>query len=143
MSEKLCACGHTMESRVTGKKIELHTADTGSLWSEFLAADLYICPWCGRMAFFEPEETRQMRFCKVCNGKMTDELRAIIDGEQPELLKSAARKRLEDLEADARWQAEQERKEAEKRKKRKKFFSGLLGKDDDDNKPARNRPPEF
>lgn len=44
MADKLCVCGHVMESRVTGKKIELHTADTGSLWSEFLAADLYICP---------------------------------------------------------------------------------------------------
>ncbi len=143
MSEKLCACGHAMENR-GAQTLEMNGSSLGSnMWTDHVAVDMYVCPWCGRMAFFEPEETRQMRFRKVCNGKTTDELRAIIDGEQPELLKSAARKRLEDLEADARWQAEQERKEAEKRKKRKKFFSGLLGKDDDDDKPARNRPPEF
>ena len=87
MADKLCVCGHVMESRVTGKKIELHTADTGSLWSEFLAADLYICPWCGRMAFFEPEEARALRFRRACENKTIDQLRAIVDGEQPELLK--------------------------------------------------------
>ena len=76
MADKLCVCGHVMESRVTGKKIELHTADTGSLWSEFLAADLYICPWCGRMAFFEPEEARALRFRRACENKTIDQLRA-------------------------------------------------------------------
>ena len=44
---------------------------------------------------------------------------------------------------DAAWEAEQERKEAEKREKRRKFFAGLLGKDEEDGKPTKNRPPEF
>ena len=143
MADKLCVCGHVMESRVTGKKIELHTADTGSLWSEFLAADLYICPWCGRMAFFEPEEARALRFRRACENKTIDQLRAIVDGEQPELLKKAAGEELEAKESLARWKEQKRREEEERRGERKKFFSNLLGKDGDDDKPTKNRPPEF
>ena len=109
MADKLCVCGHVMESRVTGKKIELHTADTGSLWSEFLAADLYICPWCGRMAFFEPEEARALRFRRACENKTIDQLRAIVDGEQPELLKKAAGEELEAKQKDVRQASRQGR----------------------------------
>ena len=143
MADKLCVCGHVMESRVTGKKIELHTADTGSLWSEFLAADLYICPWCGRMAFFEPEEARALRFRRACENKTIDQLRAIVDGEQPELLKKAAGEELEAKESLARWKEQKRREEEERRGERKKMFSKLLGKDKDDDKPTKNRPPEF
>lgn len=143
MADKLCVCGHVMESRVTGKKIELHTADTGSLWSEFLAADLYICPWCGRMAFFEPEEARALRFRRACENKTIDQLRAIVDGEQPELLKKAAGEELEAKESLARWKEQKRREEEERRGERKKMFAKLLGKDEDDDKPPKNRPPEF
>ena len=143
MSDKLCVCGHVMESRVTGKKIELHTADTGSLWSEFLAADLYICPWCGRMAFFEPEEARALRFRRACENKTIDQLRAIVDGEQPELLKKAAGEELEAKESLARWKEQKRREEEERRGERKKMFSKLLGKDEDDDKLTKNRPPEL
>ena len=143
MADKLCVCGHVMESRVTGKKIELHTADTGSLWSEFLAADLYICPWCGRMAFFEPEEARALRFRRACENKTIDQLRAIVDGEQPELLKKAAGEELEAKESLARWKEQKRREEEERRGERKKMFSKLLGKDEDDDKLTKNRPPEF
>ena len=143
MADKLCVCGHVMESRVTGKKIELHTADTGSLWSEFLAADLYICPWCGRMAFFEPEEARALRFRRACENKTIDQLRAIVDGEQPELLKKAAGEELEAKESLARWKEQKRREEEERRGERKKMFSKLLGKDEDDDKLTKNRPPEL
>ena len=143
MSDKLCVCGHVMESRVTGKKIELHTADTGSLWSEFLAADLYICPWCGRMAFFEPEEARALRFRRACENKTIDQLRAIVDGEQPELLKKAAGEELEAKESLARWKEQKRREEEERRGERKKMFSKLLGKDEADDKLTKNRPPEL
>lgn len=143
MEDKLCVCGHVMESRVTGKKIELHTADTGSLWSEFLAADLYICPWCGRMAFFEPEEARALRFRRACENKTIDQLRAIVDGEQPELLKKAAGEELEAKESLARWKEQKRREEEERRGERKKMFAKLLGRDEDDGKPPKNRPPEF
>ena len=143
MSDKLCVCGHVMESRVTGKKIELHTADTGSLWSEFLAADLYICPWCGRMAFFEPEEARALRFRRACENKTIDQLRAIVDGEQPELLKKAAGEELEAKESLARWKEQKRREEEERRGERKKMFSKLLGKNEDNDKLTKNRPPEF
>ena len=143
MADKLCVCGHVMESRVTGKKIELHTADTGSLWSEFLAADLYICPWCGRMAFFEPEEARALRFRRACENKTIDQLRAIVDGEQPELLKKAAGEELEAKESLAHWKEQKRREEEERRGERKKMFAKLLGTDEDDDKPTKNRPPEF
>lgn len=143
MADKLCVCGHVMESRVTGKKIELHTADTGSLWSEFLAADLYICPWCGRMAFFEPEEARALRFRRACENKTIDQLRAIVDGEQPELLKKVAGEELEAKESLAHWKEQKRREEEERRGERKKMFAKLLGKDEDDDKPTKNRPPEF
>ena len=143
MADKLCVCGHVMESRVTGKKIELHTADTGSRWSEFLAADLYICPWCGRMAFFEPEEARALRFRRACENKTIDQLRAIVDGEQPELLKKAAGEELEAKESLARWKEQKRREEEERRGERKKMFAKLLGRDEDDGKPPKNRPPEF
>ena len=143
MADKLCVCGHVMESRVTGKKIELHTADTGSLWSEFLAADLYSCPGCGRMAFFEPEEARALRFRRACENKTIDQLRAIVDGEQPELLKKAAGEELEAKESLARWKEQKRREEEERRGERKKMFSKLLGKNEDDDKLTKNRPPEF
>lgn len=142
MSEKLCVCGHVMDE-TPAQTLEMNGSSLGSnLWTDHVEVDMYICRWCGRMAFFEPEDVRQTRFRKACTDKTMDELRAIVDGEQPELLKAIARERLEDLEADARYRAEQERLEAEKREKRKKFFSNLLGKDDDD-KPTKNRPPEF
>ena len=143
MADKLCVCGHVMESRVTGKKIELHTADTGSLWSEFLAADLYICPWCGRMAFFEPEDVREKRFRDACEEMTMDELRAIVYDANPDMLRAVARERIEELESIERYKAEQKQKEEERRAKRKKLFSGILGKDDGDDKPTKNRPPEF
>ena len=56
---------------------------------------------------------------------------------------AAAREHIEELEADARWKAEREKEKQESREKRKKFFSGFLGKDDGDDKPTKNRPPEF
>lgn len=143
MADKLCVCGHVMESRVTGKKIELHTADTGSLWSEFLAADLYICPWCGRMAFFEPEDVREKRFRDACEEMTMDELRAIVYDANPDTLRAVARERIEELESIERYKAEQKQKEEERRAKRKKLFSGILGRDEDDGKPPKNRPPEF
>lgn len=143
MADKLCVCGHVMESRVTGKKIELHTADTGSLWSEFLAADLYICPWCGRMAFFEPEDVREKRFRDACGEMTMDELRAIVYDANPDMLRAVARERIEELESIERYKAEQKQKEEERRAKRKKLFSGILGRDEDDGKPPKNRPPEF
>ena len=58
-------------------------------------------------------------------------------------MQDAAREHIEELEADARWKAEQEREEEERRAKRKKLFSGILGRDEDDGKPPKNRPPEF
>ena len=143
MADKLCVCGHVMESRVTGKKIELHTADTGSLWSEFLAADLYICPWCGRMAFFEPEDIRERRFQDACEKMTMDELRAIVYDANPDMLRAVARERIEELESIERYKVEQKQKEEERCAKRKKLFSGILGRDEDDGKPPKNRPPEF
>ena len=72
-----------------------------------------------------------------------DQLRAIVDGEQPELLKKAAGEELEAKESLARWKEQKRREEEERRGERKKMFAKLLGKDEDDDKPTKNRPPEF
>ena len=114
-----------------------------NLWTDHVEVDVYICPWCGRMAFFEPEAIRKRRFSDACEGKTIEELRALLYDSNPELLQDAAREHIEELEADARWKAEEEREEAERRAKGQKFFSNLLGKDDGDDKPTKNRPPEF
>ena len=98
MIDKLCVCGHAMEDR-GAQTLEMNGSSLGSnLWTDHVEVDVYICPWCGRMAFFEPEAIRKRRFSDACEGKTIE---------------------------------------------RKKFFSNLLGKDDGDDKPTKNRPPEF
>ena len=143
MIDRLCVCGHAMEDR-GAQTLEMNGSSLGSnLWTDHVEVDVYICPWCGRMAFFEPEAIRKRRFSDACEGKTIEELRALLYDSNPELLQDAAREHIEELEADARYRAEQEREEAERRAKRKKFFSGILGRDEDDGKPPKNRPPEF
>lgn len=95
------------------------------------------------MAFFEPEDIRERRFQDACEKMTMDDLRAITEGEQPPLLQKKAGERLEELESIERYKAEQKQKEEERRTKRKKLFSGILGRDEDDGKPPKNRPPEF
>ena len=143
MLGKLCVCGHEMKPQ--GKQtLEMNGSSLGSnLWTDHVPVEVYICSWCGRMAFFEPEDIRERRFQDACEKMTMDDLRAIMEGEHPPLLQKKAGERLEELEADARWKAEQEREEAEKRAKRKKLFSGILGRDEDDGRPSKNRPPEF
>ena len=143
MIDKLCVCGHAMEDR-GAQTLEMNGSSLGSnLWTDHVEVDVYICSWCGRMAFFEPEAIRKRRFSDACEGKTIEELRALLYDSNPELLQDAAREHIEELEADARYRAEQEREEAERRAKRKKLFSGILGRDEDDGKPPKNRPPEF
>ena len=143
MIDKLCVCGHAMEDR-GAQTLEMNGSSLGSnLWTDHVEVDVYICPWCGRMAFFEPEAIRKRRFSDACEGKTIEELRALLYDSNPELLQDAAREHIEELEADARWKAEQKQKEEERRAKRKKLFSGILGRDEDDGKPPKNRPPEF
>ena len=143
MSDKLCVCGHEMKSQ--GKQtLEMNGSSLGSnIWTDHVPVEVYICSWCGRMAFFEPEDIRERRFQDACEKKTMDELRAIMEGEQPPLLQKKAGERLEELESIERYKAEQKQKEEERRAKRKKLFSGILGRDEDDGKPPKNRPPEF
>ena len=143
MLDKLCVCGHAMENR-GAQTLEMNGSSLGSnLWTDHVEVEMYICPWCGRMAFFEPEAIRKRRFSDACEGKTIEELRALLYDSNPELLQAAAREHIEEFEAAARYRAEQEREKQESREKRKKFFAGLLGKDEDDDKPTKNRPPEF
>ena len=73
-----------------------------------------------------------------------DELRAIVYDANPDMLRAVARERIEELESIERYKVEQKQKEEERRAKRKKLFSGILGRDEeDDGKPPKNRPPEF
>ena len=144
MNDKLCVCGHAMEDR-GAQTLEMNGSSLGSnIWTDHVDVQLYVCPWCGRMAFFEPEDVRKWRFQGACEGKTIDELRALLHGDRPELFQSIVRKRIEELEADARWKEQQEREKQESREKRKRFFSGLLGRDDEDgDRPRKNQPPEF
>ena len=143
MLGKLCVCGHEMKPQ--GKQtLEMNGSSLGSnIWTDHVPVEVYICSWCGRMAFFEPEDIRERRFQDACEKKTMDELRAIMEGEQPPLLQKKAGERLEELESIERYKAEQKQKEEERRAKRKKLFSGILGRDEDDGKPPKNRPPEF
>ena len=143
MIDKLCVCGHAMEDR-GAQTLEMNGSCFGNgLSTDYVDVELYICPWCGRMAFFEPEEMRLERFTELHRGKSDEELREIVNGDYSPIEKQAAKVWLDKYAEDAAWEAEQERKEAEKREKRRKFFAGLLGKDEEDGKPTKNRPPEF
>ncbi len=143
MLDKLCVCGHAMEDR-GAQTLEMNGSSLGSnIWTDHVDVEMYICPWCGRMAFFEPEEVRKKRFQDICEGKTVDELRALLYDNNPELLQSVARECIEEKESLARWK-EQKRKEGEERREeRRKMFARFLGKDDEDDKPTKNRPPEF
>ena len=144
MLGKLCVCGHEMKSQ-GNQTIEMNGSSLGSnIWTDHVPVEVYICSWCGRMAFFEPEDVRETRFRDACEKMTMDELRAIVYDANPEMLRAAARERIEELESIERYREEQERKGAERRAKRKKLFSGILGRDEeDDGKPSKNRPPEF
>ena len=62
MIDKLCVCGHAMENR-GAQTLEMNGSSLGSnLWTDHVEVDMYICSWCGRMAFFEPEAIRKRRF---------------------------------------------------------------------------------
>ena len=51
MIDKLCVCGHAMEDR-GAQTLEMNGSSLGSnLWTDHVEVDVYICPWCGRMAF--------------------------------------------------------------------------------------------
>ena len=143
MSDKLCVCEHEMKPQ--GKQtLEMNGSSLGSnLWPDHVPVEVYICSWCGCMAFFEPEDIRERRFQDACEKMTMDDLRAIMEGEQPPLLQKKAGERLEELESIERYKAEQKQKEEERRAKRKKLFSGILGRDEDDGRPPKNRPPEF
>ena len=139
MTDKLCVCGHAMEDR-GAQTLEMNGSSLGSnIWTDHVEVELYICPWCGRMAFFEPESVRLERFTELYRGKTDEELRKIADGDRAPVEKQAAKVWLDQHAANAA----REREEQEKREKRRRFLSGILGKDEDDDKPAKNRPPEF
>ena len=89
------------------------------------------------------EDVREKRFRDACEEMTMDELRAIVYDANPDMLRAVARERIEELESIERYKAEQKQKEEERRAKRKKLFSGILGRDEDDGKPPKNRPPEF
>ena len=143
MIDKLCVCGHAMEDR-GAQTLEMNGSYLGSgLSTDYVDVKVFVCPWCGRMAFFEPEDVREKRFRDACEEMTMDELRAIVYDANPDMLRAVARERIEELESIERYKAEQKQKEEERRAKRKKLFSGILGKDDGDDKPTKNRPPEF
>ena len=94
MLGKLCVCGHEMKPQ--GKQtLEMNGSSLGSnLWTDHVEVDMYICSWCGRMAFFEPEDVREKRFRDACEEMTMDELRATVYDANPDMLRAVARERI-------------------------------------------------
>lgn len=142
MSEKKCACGHELESRGY-QVLELHGE---SLLKDYMDVELWICPWCGRIAFFMWEKDRKDSYRAECGGRTDEELSALLESpDAPALLRDAAR---EVLDSRAEWKAAEQRRRAKETEREQEstprggFFSGLFGGRDDD-KPRKNQPPEF
>ena len=111
MLGKLCVCGHEMKPQ--GKQtLEMNGSSLGSnLWTDHVEVDMYICSWCGRMAFFEPEDVREKRFRDACEEMTMDELRAIVYDAKPDMLRAVAREHIEELESiDTRWSRSKKRR---------------------------------
>lgn len=154
METKLCPCGHAMRSR--GKQtLEMNGSSLGSnLWTDHVEVELFVCHWCGRMAFFEPEEPRLERVRNRCSRLYPDELREFLTEDRPESELAIAREYLAAMEEEAQRQEQKEQRcrarEEEKRRKdergrgKKGFLSGLFGGDNEDEpKPGGIKPPEF
>ena len=143
MLGKLCVCGHEMKPQ--GKQtLEMNGSSLGSnLWTDHVEVDMYICSWCGRMAFFEPEDVREKRFRDACEEMTMDELRAIVYDANPDMLRAVARERIEELESIERYKAEQKQKEEERRAKRKKLFSARTTATTSRRRTARRSFDEF
>ena len=65
MSEKKCVCGHELESRGY-QVLELHGE---SLLKDYMDVELWVCPRCGRIAFFMREKDRKDRYRAECGGR--------------------------------------------------------------------------
>ena len=65
MSEKQCVCGHELESRGY-QVLELHGE---SLLKDYMDVELWVCPRCGRIAFFMREKDRKDRYRAECGGR--------------------------------------------------------------------------
>jgi len=140
MSEKQCVCGHELESRGF-QVLEMH----GSLLKDYMDVELWVCPHCGRIAFFTREKDRKDRYRAECGGKTDEELSALMESpDAPELLRDVAR---EVLGSRAEWKAAEQRRRAKETEResapRGGFFSNLFGGRDDEDKPRKNQPPEF
>ena len=141
MSEKKCVCGHEMESGGY-QVLELHGE---SLLKDYMDVELWVCPRCGRIAFFMREKDRKDRYRAECGGRTDEELSALLESpDAPALLRDAAR---EVLDSRAEWKAALLRRAKETEREQEStprggFFSGLFGGRDDD-KPRKNQPPEF
>ena len=51
MIDKLCVCGHAIEDR-GAQTLEMNGSYLGSgLSTDYVDVKVFVCPWCGRMAF--------------------------------------------------------------------------------------------
>ena len=92
MSEKQCVCGHELESRGY-QVLELHGE---SLLKDYMDVELWVCPRCGRIAFFMREKDRKDRYRAECGGRTDEELSALLESpDAPALLRDAAREVLD------------------------------------------------
>ena len=123
MSDKLCVCGHEMKPQ--GKQtLEMNGSSLGSnIWTDHVPVEVYICSWCGRMAFFEPEDVREKRFRDACEKMTMDELRAIVYDANPDMLRASALKRWSRSSVTRRSRSKKRRKGVQSAKNSFRAFS--------------------
>ena len=56
--------------------LELHGE---SLLKDYMDVELWVCPWCGRIAFFMREKDRKDRYRAECGGRTDEELSALLE----------------------------------------------------------------
>ena len=84
--------------------LELHGE---SLLKDYMDVELWVCPRCGRIAFFMREKDRKDRYRAECGGRTDEELSALLESpDAPALLRDAAR---EVLDSRAEWKAAEHR----------------------------------
>ena len=141
MLGKFCVCGHEMKPQGE-QTLEMNGSSLGSnIWTDHVPVEVYICSWCGRMAFFEPEDVREKRFRDACEKMTMDELRAIVYDANPDMLRAAARERIEELESIERYRAEQKQKRRGKACKAQKALFGHSRQGRGGRRQADEKPP--
>ncbi|MFR2331909.1 MAG: hypothetical protein ACLS63_02815 [Flavonifractor plautii] len=105
--------------------------------------ELWVCPRCGRIAFFMREKDRKDRYRAECGGRTDEELSALLESpDAPALLRDAAREVLDSAPNGRRRSSAPREGDGSVSRRvppRGDFLRPFGGRDDD--KPRKNQPP--